>query len=134
MHVALLGGGVVDPLVACAEVGNFGCVHRDQYPPAAQHSGGDLPEDLVETLSVAHSYFPQLEGHRVGMHMKWPRGGHHEVIGDSSARQDPGERRSIDLVAAYGARERPATADTLKYYARRCAFRLFAVVSGFSYC
>ncbi len=107
VHVALLGGGVVDPLVARAEVGNFGCVYRDQYPPAAQHYGGDLPEDLVEPLGVAHSYFPQLEGHRVEIHIKWPRGGRHGVIGDSSTRQDPGERHSIDLVAAYGAWERP---------------------------
>jgi len=123
VHVAPPGGGVVDLLVARAEVGNFGCVYRDQYPPAAQHSGGDLPEGLVETLGIAHSYFSQLEGHRVGMHMKWPRGGRHEVIGDSSTRQDLGERRPIDLVAAYGAREHPATADTLKYCARRAVFR-----------
>jgi len=79
----------MDPLVARAEVGNFSCVYRDRYPSAAQHSGGDLPKGLVEILGVTHSYFPQLERHRVGMHMKRSRGGRHEVIGDSSLRQDP---------------------------------------------
>ncbi len=92
VHVAFPGGGVVNPLVARAKVGDFGCVDRNRNFLSVQNLGVDLPEGLVGLLGVAHFYLPQLERHRVGVHMKWPCGGCHEVIGDSGVRQDSGER------------------------------------------
>ncbi len=105
VHVALLGGGVVDPLIVRRSRELRLCLSRP-IPFCVAALRWRSPEGLVDLLGVVRSYFPQLEGHRVGMHMKWPRGGRHEVVGDSSLRQDPGESLPIEIAAAYGARER----------------------------